>query len=91
VALFAGVPPHRDDLPVVEYESGQLLDRNRPWLATFSRLLAARPAAPPADYLAALPPAEQERAVARWEERGHLLAAQRASLAQQVAVEPRQR
>ena len=90
-ALFAGVPPHRDDLPVVEYESGQLLDRNRPWLATFSRLLAARPAAPPADYLAALPPAEQERAVARWEERGHLLAAQRASLAQQVAVEPRQR
>ncbi len=35
------VPPHVDDLPVVEYRSGRLLDRERSWLANF-RMLAAR-------------------------------------------------
>lgn len=89
--FLAGVAPHVDDLPVVEYESGLLLDSDRPWLATFSRLLAVRPDAPPAEYLAALPPAEQARARALWEERGRLLAAHRDSLASQLARKPRQR
>jgi spermidine synthase len=89
--LLAGVPAHVDDLPSVEYESGLLLDRDRPWLATFSRLLTARPAEPPRDYLDALPEAEQARTRALWKERGRLLAAHRDDLARQLAHKPRQR
>lgn len=33
--LTEGVPPHVDDLPAVEYESGRLMDRNLSWLANF--------------------------------------------------------
>jgi spermidine synthase len=29
------VPPHVDDLPAVEYESGRLITRNAPWFDTF--------------------------------------------------------
>jgi len=29
------VPPHIDDIPSVEYESGRVLDRNGTWLQTF--------------------------------------------------------
>ncbi|HSM51207.1 MAG TPA: fused MFS/spermidine synthase, partial [Thermoanaerobaculia bacterium] len=90
-ALLAGIPAHVDDLPSVEYESGLLLDRDRPWLATFSRLLTARPAEPPHDYLAALPEAEQARARALWDDRGRLLEAHRDDLARQLAHKPRQR
>ncbi|MCZ7651912.1 MAG: fused MFS/spermidine synthase [Thermoanaerobaculia bacterium] len=89
--LLAGIPAHVDDLPAVEYESGLLLDRDRPWLATFTRLLAARPPAPPADYLVALTAEEQARARALWEARGRLLAAHRDDLARQLARKPRQR
>ncbi len=32
------IPPHIDDLPSVEYESGRLLDRDRVWYETFSLL-----------------------------------------------------
>lgn len=85
------IPPHIDDLPAVEYESGRLLDKNRPWLATFSALLALRPDTPPDDYLAALPPDEQARARSLWAGRGELLAAQRAALAAALASTPEQR
>jgi len=32
------VPPHVDDLPSVEYESGRVVDRNLTWLQTFALL-----------------------------------------------------
>jgi spermidine synthase len=32
------VPPHIDDLPSVEYESGRVIDRNGTWLQTFDLL-----------------------------------------------------
>ena len=37
------VPPHVDDLPSVEYESGRVVDRNLTWLQTFSLLAQAMP------------------------------------------------
>lgn len=81
---LAGVPPHVDDLPAVEYESGTLLDRNRTWLETFSALLALRPQAPPAELLAGLDPAEQERARLVWAARRPVLEEHRAYLAAQI-------
>lgn len=51
-----------DDHPRVEYESGRLLDRNRSWLLNFEKLLALRPAEPPAEYLDGLEPDERARA-----------------------------
>ena len=77
---IASVPPHEDDLPAVEYESGALLSRDVPWLATFTRLLALRPADPPAEWLLALPPSERQPARERWQQRGELLALQRRAL-----------
>jgi spermidine synthase len=84
---LATVPPHDDDLPAVEYESGALLHRDLPWLGTFSRLLALRPVDPPAEWLAALP--EGERAVAEraWHERAGVLEAHRQALASTLARE----
>jgi spermidine synthase len=70
---LAPVPAHVDDLPAVEYESGTLLDRNRPWLRTFAEMVSRRPADPPAAYLDVLPPAERERAVAVYRQRRELL------------------
>jgi spermidine synthase len=63
------VPPHSDDLPAVEYESGALLHSDLPWLSTFTRLLALRPEEPPARWLAALPAGEREAAAAGWRRR----------------------
>ncbi len=56
------LPPHVDDLPAVEYESGSLLDRDGPWLETFGLLLELRPAEPPSAFVLSLPPAEREPA-----------------------------
>ena len=81
---LADVPPHVDDLPVVEYESGTLLDRNRSWLETYAALLALRPAEPPAALLAGFAPAEQERARRVWAERRPVLDGHRAYLAAQI-------
>ena len=36
--ITRGVPPHVDDLPAVEYESGRLIDRNLVWYQTFAHL-----------------------------------------------------
>ena len=83
---LAAVPPHSDDLPAVEYESGALLDRDLPWLATFTRLLALRPDEPPAAWVAALPPPEREAAVAAWKRRRLLLEAHRDFLAGELAL-----
>jgi hypothetical protein len=73
--LLSGVPPHVDDLPAVEYESGTLFERDRTWWQTFRVLLAARPAEPPAALLAGLELAERERAAEVWQRRGELLRA----------------
>jgi spermidine synthase len=78
------VPTHSDELPAVEYESGALLHGNHTWLATFAKLLSLRPAAPPPEYLAALPPAEGRRAAALWGPRGKLLARHRDAIASQL-------
>jgi hypothetical protein len=58
VALVAGVPPHDDDLPYVEYTSGRLLARSQTWLDNLRMLATARSracplAASPADWEAA--------------------------------------
>lgn len=84
---LATVPPHGDDLPAVEYESGALLHRDLPWLGTFTRLLALRPEEPPAEWLAALP--ETERAIAQqeWHERRALLDEHRRLLAAGISLE----
>jgi spermidine synthase len=41
--ITRGVPPHVDDIPSVEYESGRVVDRNLTWLQTFSLLASAMP------------------------------------------------
>jgi len=87
---LADVPPHVDDLPAVEYESGTLLERNRPWLATFSRLVAARPVDPPADYMAELPAAERRRAETIYRRRLELLEAHRDFMVETFRTDPRQ-
>jgi len=56
------VPPHVDDLPAVEYESGTLLDRNGPWLEIFSRLIDLRSPEPPEAYLESIPMEHRELA-----------------------------
>ncbi len=61
-AWLADVPPHTDDLPAVEYESGTLVLRDFTWLVTFTKLLEQRPASVPARYLEGLDIAEQARA-----------------------------
>jgi spermidine synthase len=87
---LATVPPHTDDFPAVEYESGALLDRQGPWLSTFARLLELRPQAPPACWLESLPEGERAAAVASWHERRQLLEKQRDLLATQIAWQRRQ-
>ncbi len=83
-AFLGDTPPHVDDLPAVEYESGTLLAGDWTWLATFSRLLAARPPEPPAVVLAALAPAEQAAMRELWSARTLLLEDQRRFLAAEV-------
>lgn len=51
-ALVAGIPPHDDDLPYVEYTSGRLLARSQTWLDNLSLLAAVRTRSSP---FAALP------------------------------------
>jgi hypothetical protein len=84
--FLEGVPAHVDDLPAVEYESGQLFEPDRTWLATFTALLLVRPPEPPAALLAGLPPEEVERARTVWRERGALLRRQRDALARRLGV-----
>ncbi|MBI2213358.1 MAG: fused MFS/spermidine synthase [Acidobacteria bacterium] len=36
--LVRGIPPHIDDLPAVEYESGRLIDREGSWIRNFATL-----------------------------------------------------
>ncbi len=67
--LLAAVPPHVDDQPAVEYESGRLLDRDRTWFETFSLLVNRRPAEPPSELLESFAPADADRLVVRWAER----------------------
>jgi spermidine synthase len=74
------VPPHVDDLPAVEYESGALLERDWTWLAIFADLVRRRPPSPPAEFLAALSPAERARAERLFAERRALLASHQAAL-----------
>ncbi len=88
---LAPVPPHVDDLPAVEYESGTLLDRNRPWLATFAELVARRPPDPPAAYLEVLDAAARERAVAAYRQRRELLEGHVRFLRESLRHDPRQR
>jgi spermidine synthase len=84
---LATVPPHSDDLPAVEYESGALLHRDLPWLGTFTRLLALRPEEPPAAWLAALPASERAAALGAWHGRAALLDEHRRLLAAGISRE----
>jgi hypothetical protein len=83
-SFLGDTPPHVDDLPAVEYESGTLLAGDWTWLATFTRLLEFRPVEPPPVVLAAIPEPEQAAARELWRQRGLLLADQQRSLASQV-------
>ena len=82
--FLGDTPPHVDDLPAVEYESGTLLAGDWTWLKTFSRLVELRPVDPPPVVLAALPPAEHAAMRELWRQRGLLLAEQQRYLASQV-------
>ncbi|MEO8197485.1 MAG: fused MFS/spermidine synthase, partial [Thermoanaerobaculia bacterium] len=79
--FLGDTPPHVDDLPAVEYESGTLLARDWTWLATFSRLLALRPVEPPPVVLDAMPAAEHAAMRELWHQRALVLAEQRGMLA----------
>jgi spermidine synthase len=81
------VPPHSDELPAVEYESGALLHKDLPWLGTFTRLLALRPDEPPAAWLAALPAGERDVATAAYRERRLLLERHREVLSAAITRE----
>lgn len=81
---LADVPPHRDDLPAVEYESGLLVIREWTWLVNFTTLLELRPPAPPADWLAALDDGERERAAEAWTAYGERMTAHRDVLRRQL-------
>ena len=82
--FLGDTPPHVDDLPAVEYDSGTLLAGDWTWLATFSRLLALRPVEPPAVVLAALPDSERAAMRELWRRQGLLLEDQRRYLASEV-------
>lgn len=84
--LLEPVPPHVDDQPTVEYESGRLLDRDRPWFETFSLLLNRRPPAPPPELLETLPPGDRADLEARWAERRRELEFHRSLLARRYGA-----
>ena len=81
------VPPHVDDVPTVEYESGTSFDRDWTWLENFEELLFRRPASPPEAFLAPLPPPERERARRLFAERRVVLARHRAVLESRLLPE----
>lgn len=83
--FLGDAPPHVDDLPAVEYESGTLLGADWTWLETFSKLLEHRPVEPPAVILAALPASEHEAFRAAWRARGGRLEDHRRFLAANVS------
>jgi spermidine synthase len=83
-AFLGDTPPHVDDLPAVEYESGTLLAGDWTWLATFTELLAHRPIEPPAVVLQALPAEEHAAMRELWRRQGLLLEDQRRFLASEV-------
>ncbi|MEO7793644.1 MAG: fused MFS/spermidine synthase, partial [Thermoanaerobaculia bacterium] len=83
-AFLGDTPPHVDDLPAVEYESGTLLAGDWTWLATFTRLLELRPGEPPPVVLATLPAAEHAAMRALWRQQGLRLEDQRRYLASEV-------
>ena len=83
-AFLGDTPPHVDDLPAVEYESGTLLAGDWTWLATFTRLLELRPAEPPPVVLAALPAEEHAAMRELWRRQGLRLEDQRRYLASEV-------
>ena len=83
-AFLGDTPPHVDDLPAVEYESGTLLAGDWTWLATFTRLLELRPLEPPAVVLAALPEGEHAAMREIWQRQRLLLEDQRRYLASEV-------
>jgi len=80
------IPAHTDDRPRVEYESGRLLDRNETWLQNFTILLDLRPSAPSPEYMDALSPAEQERAMVLYQERAGVLRYHQQLLAERLAA-----
>ncbi len=82
--FLGDTPPHVDDLPAVEYESGTLLAGDWTWLATFSRLLELRPVEPPAVVLAALPAPEHAAMRELWRRQGLRLEDQRRYLASEI-------
>lgn len=79
--LLRKIPPHLDDLPTVEYESGRLLDRDRTWFETFSLLLSRRPSEPPDELLHLFPPSEREGLRGAWANRKRELEFHRSLLA----------
>ncbi|MGK2857381.1 MAG: fused MFS/spermidine synthase [Thermoanaerobaculia bacterium] len=68
--LVRGVPPHIDDVPSVEYESGRLLDANRSWVRNFAMLQRFQTPVPRA-FSGAADPALLEKA---WEVRDRRVA-----------------
>ena len=84
-AFLGNSPPHVDDLPAVEYESGTLLGANSTWFETFTKLLEYRPAQPPEAVRAAVPESDQEALELAWQERTRVLAKQQRFLAENAS------
>jgi spermidine synthase len=84
----ADTPPHTDDRPSVEYESGRVLGQVRPWLATFSDLIPRRSRIE--DFIVLRGPDDPltQRVLTRFEAAREILTRQRSALLSQALREP---
>ncbi len=84
----ADTPPHTDDVPVVEYESGRTMAPTGTWLATFTDLVSRRSRIQ--DFVEGLTPGDpaSDRVLAADTAAAAVLARHLASLRQRAATEP---
>ena len=84
----ARTPPHTDDLPVVEYESGRTIASTGTWLATFTDLVSRRSRIQ--DFVEGLTPGDpaSDRVLAADAAAGADLARHLESLRRRAATEP---
>lgn len=84
----ARTPPHSDEVPVVEYESGRTVAATGTWLATFADLLAHRSRIE--DFVQGLSPEDPlaQRVLAAYADAAPALATHLESLRRRAATEP---
>jgi spermidine synthase len=84
----ANTPPHSDEVPVVEYESGRVVRATGTWLATFSDLVAHRSRIE--DFVEGLSPEDPlgQRLLAAYAQAAPVLATHLENLRRRAATEP---